>query len=346
MKIAILTFAKAINYGAVLQAVALSEKLKSYGAKVLFLNYNNHKIKKANSIFDFNKILNLKYTLAHLYNLPCAVKRNIEFKKFREKNLNFTNEDLNKFDIVITGSDQVWNYNLTDNDWFYFLNFKKQNTKKIAYAASFGISEIDCIKKTKIANFLNDFDYISVRENSAVSLVKEISRNKVTAVLDPTLLLTKNEWKRFFKIPKEKPKYIFVYTVENDRKLWEFAHQLSLQTKLPIYSISYSKLHKQKAQYNFSAGPKEWLEHIFGAKYVVTNSFHAVAFSINFQKQFFFSTPNNTSSRITDITNRYNLSHRDISKCKNHKRIDYTLVNQILKNERRLSEEFIKKFIN
>ncbi len=346
MKIAILTFAKAVNYGAILQATALSQKLKSYGADVYFFNYDNKKIKSANSVFDFKRIFDFKYTLAHTYNLPSAIKRHKAFKTFRTKHLKFTNENPNDFDSVITGSDQVWNYNLTDNDWFYFLNFKKSNTKKIAYGASFGISEIDCIKKQEIANFLNDFDYISVRENKAVSLIKSITKKEVSLVLDPTFLLTKREWKKFFKPSKEKEKYIFVYTVENDEKIWEFAHKLSKHTKLPIRSISYSKLYKQNAFYNFCAGPQEWLQHIFEAKYVITNSFHAVAFSINFQKQFFFSAPKETSSRITDITNRYNLSHREISKCNINSKIDFSLVSEILKKERRHSEEFIKKFIN
>ena len=346
MKIAILTFVKAINYGAVLQAFALSEKLKSYGADVYFLNYNNKKIQSSNSVFDFKRLLNLKYTIAHLYNLPCAIKRYKLFKKFRKEHLKFTNDIPQNFDAVITGSDQVWNYNLTDNDWFYFLDFKKKNTKKIAYAASFGINDIDCIKKNKIEDYLKDFDFISVRENSAVSLVKQISAQEASLVLDPTLLLTKNEWTEFLNSTKNNRPYIFVYTVENNKEVWEFAKKLSLKTKLPICSISYSKLHKQNAVYNFNAGPQQWLEYILGAKYVVTNSFHAIAFSINFQKQFFFNAPNSTSSRIIDLTNRYNLSHREINSCQINSKIDYTLVNKMLKNERELSEKFIEKFMN
>ena len=128
MKIGILTFPEAINYGATLQATALRKTLLDRSdASVDFLSYKNAAIQSTSKIFDFKEAFSLKYTIAHLYNLPEAVKRVNNFKKFWSTHLSFGTTDVNQYDILITGSDQVWNYTLTNNDWFYFFDFKKED---------------------------------------------------------------------------------------------------------------------------------------------------------------------------------------------------------------------------
>lgn len=347
MKLAILTFPKAINYGAVLQSFALFKKLQPFCSQVCFLNHNCEAIEKTNSLFDFKNILSPKYTLAHIINFPNAFKRKQKFKDFWKKNFVFSNRSPNSFDAVIVGSDQVWNYNLTQNDWTYFLNFKKEKTKKIAFSASFGLSRIDDSKKEHISSLISDFDFLSVREQTGLDILKDLTTKSAQLTLDPTLLLSPKEWS--FLIENKKENYIFVYTVFKSNELWNFAINLSKKTGLPIKSVAYSRLNTKRAKYDFSAGPKEWLSLLYNAKYVITNSFHGVAFSLNFSKQFFYSLPqskDDVSSRLKDICERYNLSNREISKCENFCNINYAKIQKQLNAEREASQKFINSFLN
>lgn len=347
MKISILTFPKAINYGTALQAVALKKKLEAYDNDVCFLEHNCEEIKKSNSLFDFSEALNPKYTVAHLYNLQVALKRKKNFEAFQKKYMSFSNNVPDSFDAVVAGSDQIWNYNLTNDDWFYFLNYKKDRSKKVAYAGSFGLSSIDESKKPIIKNCLADFDYLSVREQTAKNILSEMDIKSDT-VVDPTLLLNKTEWQNFFDKDLYEGGYIYVYTVFNSPTLWDFAYKLSKQTGKRIKTICYSRLHKPNADCCFTAGPSEWLSHMANADYVVTNSFHGVAFSINFNKQFFFELPpekSGVSSRLADITARYGLTDRELSKADIDSVIDYTYTNKKLNADRKASEEFIKSFL-
>ena len=348
MKISILTFPKAINYGTALQAVALKKKLEDFDNDVCFLEHNCEEIEKSNSVFDFHECLNPKYTIAHLYNLPVALKRKQNFKAFQNKYMSFSNTSPNSFDAVVAGSDQIWNYNLTNDDWFYFLNFEKQNTKKVSYAGSFGLSKIDNGKKEVIKNCLLDFDFLSVREKTAQDSLKNDFNIEADLVLDPTLLLSEKDWQGFYDKDPYSSGYIYVYTVFNSPTLWDFAYRLSQKIGKPIRTIRYSKLHKPEAECCFTAGPSEWLSHLSGADYVVTNSFHGVAFSINFNKQFFFELPPEKSgvgSRLADITARYGLCDREISVADINTIIDYTYTNQKLAEDRKNSEKFIEQFL-
>ena len=353
MKIGILTFPKAINYGASLQATALRKTLLNrLDATVDFIPYENPAIQSTSKIFDFSEIFDLKYTLAHLYNLPEAVKRMNNFKKFWNAHLSFGSDKVTDYDIVVTGSDQVWNYTLTNNDWFYFWDFKKENTKKVAYAASFGLSKVDDELKGKMAELFADFDYLSVRERTASNIIDALINTAPPVVLDPTLLLDKEEWKNYSDQNYTKSGYIFVYTIHYSDKVWEYAQKLSEMTGLPIKTISYSKLHKQNADYDFTAGPDRWLSYMMNADYVVTNSFHGLAFSINFEKNFFFDLPSEklgVGSRLSDITERYALTDRNISGEKfipTTDAPDFTTKRALLSEDRKFSMDFIDSFLN
>lgn len=348
MKISILTFPKAINYGTALQAAALKRKLEDLGNEVCFLEHNCEEIEKTNRVFDFREAVNPKYTLAHLYNLPVALKRKNNFKAFQQKYMSFSNAAPQSFDAVVAGSDQIWNYRLTADDWFYFLDFEKQNTKKIAYAGSFGLSNIPDDKKQKTKECLLDFDFLSVREQTAKALIENEFGIKSDLVVDPTFLIDKNEWKQFFDGDLYSDGYIYVYNVVYSPTVWEFAYKLAEKAGKKIRTVCYSKIHRPNAECCFTAGPSEWLSHISAADYVVTNSFHGVAFSINFNKQFFFELPPQklgVGSRIVDITTRYGLADRELTKADMDAVIDYTYTNQRLNEDRLASVEFIKSFL-
>ena len=351
MKLGILTFPKAINYGAALQATALRKVLLNRAEKVSFLNYSCKAIDSTSKIFDLSNIFDVKYTLAHLYNMPEAIKRQKNFSNYWKKYFDFDTSDPKDYDAVIVGSDQVWNYDLTNDDLFYFLNFKNADVKKVSYAASFGLSEIDKAHADAIVPLLNDFDFLSVREKQAAKIIKDNANIEVPVVCDPTLLLGKSDWK---KIVTDKPKgsgFIFVYTVFNSDKIWEYANYLSKETGLPIKTISYSKFYKREAIYDYVAGPDDWVNYMLEADYVVTNSFHGVAFSINFNKNLFFDMPPKKAgvgSRISDITERYSLSERNISSenfIATTDAPDFTDANKLLEEDREFSIKFIDSFL-
>ena len=253
--------------------------------------------------------------------------------------------------MFVAGSDQIWNYNLTDSDFYYFLDFPKKHLKKVSYAGSFGLSAIDEKHKEKIDTLLNDFDYLSVRENQASKIIKELSGKDVPVVCDPTLLLTKEDWENIATKKEKKSGYIFVYTVFNSDRIWEYAEELSKKTGLPVKTISYSKLHKRNACYDYTAGPDDWVSYMLNADYVITNSFHGVAFSVNFNKNFFFDMPPEKAgvgSRISDITARYALSDRNISApgfSYTDAAPDFTTANEKLCEDRDFSFRFIDSFL-
>ncbi len=350
MKIGILTFPTAINYGTALQAAALGKVLAEKGNSVRFLDHRCPLIDSTNSVFDIKNVFDVKYTLAHLYNMPVALKRKANFTAFQEKFIPLAADDPTAFDAVVAGSDQVWNYQLTDDDYYYFLDYPKCGLK-VSYAGSFGLSSVDEPHADTIAALLKDFDYLSVREKQAASIIRTIADKEVPVVCDPTLLLNKNDWEAMVGAPKTDTGYIFVYTVFNSEAIWETAQKLSQMTGLPIKTISYSKLHRHEAIYDFTAGPDNWVHYMMNADYVVTNSFHGVAFSINFRKNFFFDMPPakaGVGSRIADITNRYALADRNLSGegfALTTDAPDFSTADTMLEEDRKQSFAFIDSFL-
>lgn len=348
MKVGILTFPRAINYGAALQAAALQLVLRENGADASVVDYRCEAIDSTSKVFDFNQITNVQYVLAHLVNLPIAVKRQKAFQKFWNRHFQFTNTDPAYYDAIVAGSDQVWNYKLTGDDLFYYLNFEKRNTKKVAYAASFGLSEIPQEKHGTLKPLLADFDHLSVREQTAATLVEQISGQKAEVVLDPTLLLNREQWSQMSDLTFRDTGYIFVYTLFHSDSLWEYAYQLSAKTGLPIKTISNTRFHRRNAEYCFTAGPDLWLSHILNADYVVTNSFHGFAFSVNFQKQFYYELPPRSSgvgSRLSDMAERYGLTSREL-RHNDESVIDYGPVVEKLEQARQESMAFIHRFLH
>lgn len=347
MKAGIVTFEKAINYGTSLQAVALLKVLRAQGADASFISHRCEEIDKTSRVFDWKQARSPVYALAHLYNLDVALKRQSAFRDFWEKYYVFGSEEPADYDVVVAGSDQVWNYNLTAKDWFYYLDYPKGETQKVSYAGSFGLAQIDPALQPTIRPLLENFDYISVREQTAAGLVEEICGRKVPVVLDPTLLLDRQQWSEMADPAFSHKGYIFVYTVFNSDSLWEYAYDLSRKTGLPIRTISYSKLHRKKAEYTFDAGPAQWLSHMLNADYVVTNSFHGFAFSVNFEKQFYYELPPHSSgvgSRLLDMAQTYGVTGREL-KHRDESAINYAPVRKMLEKDREKSMEFIRSFL-
>lgn len=356
MDIGLLTFHSAINYGAVLQAFALQQKLEEMGYESEFINYNNEKIKQDDSIFCINKCSSLKGAVSMLVYAPLRFRKKLIFKHFRKSalkvsvekyersNLKNANE---KYEKYIVGSDQVWNLDIVNGDTTYLLDFADKT--KISYAASLGYAEIpekynEVYKKT-----LSSFSLISVREQQGVTALKDIVNKNVDVVLDPTLLLEKEKWEEFAKPYIIREPYILLYTMKNSETLFRFAEQLAEMTNCKIYYITDSYIKRVEGTRIYYLTPYQFVFLLKEARYIVTNSFHGVAFSINLNKNFFVeyhSEKNNTNSRISSLLNAMNLENRIIGKKTELGDIDWTDPNKKLQELRQYSAFFLKNAMN
>lgn len=325
-KIGILTFHRAINYGAVLQAFALqefiSEKIKNSEVSVI----NFYTELQDTSYFQYSRLnWGLRKILIYLvFQSRRAQKRKYKFDSFITKYLHLTERYADEkkflvsppsFDIYITGSDQVFNPKNIYRD-VYYLNFSKSvDCRKVAYAASLGVSSYAEEDRSTIQRYLSDFDSISCREKHGVDAIEQLGF-KSSHVLDPVFLLNATEWKNKIKFNflknKLPSKYIFVYDLNGGTNLINKAKELSKITGLPIVCLTYNILQRYRLKYIFyNWGPEEFLYYLSNADYVVTDSFHGTAFSIVFRRSFFtYIALEKNSSRIYSLLDSLLLSDR------------------------------------
>lgn len=326
-RVAIIThFHDSINYGGVLQAYALRKVIDSMGYKCeqlryqksrghseplvlkikdLFINHLKNAI-SANNLIGFT-ISAIKYSVAIIprkiiqlivYHRESFESRHENFSQFNKIHIPssdvYTKDTIHnassKYDIFITGSDQVWNPN-----WFYeeyYLAFVPDNKPKIAYAASTAVSFITQDQKKLMKPLISRFQSISVREENAPSLLMDMTDKKIEWVIDPTLLLTAKEWNQIATENPVKEPYVFSYILgdnwKNPRAAASFAKQKNLKMVTFPYVASMSSWQAFFGDIHCYGGPNEWLSLISDAEYVITDSYHAVIFSIIYQKKFIF----------------------------------------------------------
>ncbi len=335
MKVGILTFHRATNFGTALQAFATEKGISKLGVDAEIIDYRPEYIERTLRTRKLRNAKSPKEVLSIIVNgilYPNMAKRKAEnFKRFFElmsvsDTMCLSTEEVASisqgYDVVLSGSDQLFNRNITDADMTYFLPF--EHKCKVTFASSFGERELSDERIREIAPYFSHFDALSVREKTAVDILDEIGKvnsdtKSATKVLDPTFLLTKDEWYGYsntkLKLPKDG--YILTYYMIETPLLREITAKLQNKTGLKIVNIKPSKkqvvLHQGK---NLAfAGPSEFLECYKNASYVVTNSFHGTAFAINFGIPFFTSTlpvsmAGEVNSRLTDICELFGLSHR------------------------------------
>lgn len=322
MRIGIITINSAYNYGCVLQAYALQEYLVKCGHKVDLLNYRPDVIDKVYTLYR-EKIKFKTPVLQNTYDKLRRMKQQRErratyekaekFEKFIKKTLHTgmafksfdeikENYDPKDYDLLITGSDQVWNSDITKGlKPAYFLDFDKEKTepgfvRRISYAPSIGVdflrdSEADFMKK-----YLENYDMISVREQSAAELLSSLTDKPIKVVSDPTFLLEREDYESLversgFTTPeaynkKFKGPYILVHVIGKDRDVVRIAGALSRRLGLPVIQNRRDKTFDNELGTFASAGPEEFIGLVRGAKYVVTNSFHATVFALLYHRNF------------------------------------------------------------
>lgn len=362
-KIGIITFHRAMNYGAVLQAYALQRALFNMNVECEIIDYRKNKIELDYSLFSLTKYKGLSFiqfikelAKSLLLFRPRKIKNYKSFilkylvvsnKRYDKKNINQANDS---YDIFITGSDQVWNNVCTGLDKAYFLEFVNDGRKKFSYAASFGFQKLRDELVTEYKRLLGGFNCISVREESGVRIIQELLDRKAELSLDPTLLVDKNSWESISIKPKL-DRYILVYCLVKSENLNVFAEQLSLKVNLPVVYIDVSMKYIFKKNRIVNAGPRELLGYFSNADFIITNSFHGLMFSINFNKKVFVEQQrgkNNYDTRLVNMVKLFHLENRDVMYRDNiniNDEIDYRTINQILDIERKKSLDYLQRVI-
>lgn len=316
MKIAILTYHRATNYGAVLQAYALQRKIYQYMSQsdeCRIINYQCAPVEAMRKSIHYNKRFVkdiVRFPFVFLDDAKC-VKR---FDQFLIKNMILDEdcEDLcglnNRYDIFITGSDQVWNYDVCRDDETYFLNFVTDDKKKRSYAASLGAQRLFERDKDRILHNLKGFPKISVREKTGIDELKEIISD-VRIDIDPTLLIEQDDWNKLIEISNNDGDYILIYCVAPPKGLLEMAKKLQVLTGYKVIYLTNQLSKKIKYRsfiYVSGIGPQDFLYYVKNAKYVLTTSFHGTVFSLIFHKLFYaeLDSLNGHNDRIDNLLKR------------------------------------------
>lgn len=314
MKCALMTFYFAHNYGAVLQAYSLKTYLEYCGHETDIIGFVPKKMLRVYSLNPLTDGLHPKIIVRRCTSFFKRFKQYRLFSLFIKNRLGvkFSYCDTKKCEkavsdkeIVIFGSDQIWNEDITGEIPIYFAGFYTGAAKKISYAGSFGKDSLTEYQKECVSKYLYDFAGISVRENSAKELIKNVlNRNDIQVVLDPVFLNPREFWHDLAKQPKEivNEKYILFYSLNKDAELESRAKTLSKRTGYPVYAIHptggfYSIIGKKL----YGVGPEEFLWLIENAGFVCTSSFHAVAFSVIFRKKLLFKPFSNKESRVKSL---------------------------------------------
>ncbi len=325
------------NYGTSLQGYALLKVMRNWGYDIQIIHYikrltikekieyfyNTIRIDKSLKVF-FSKIFHKKITSTnHLQNIAIRTKSVNDYKKsklipyFKDyvgyKQL--VNGSLN-YDVIIVGSDQVWLPQGLPGK-FFNLMFVKDSIRKVAYASSFGVKTIPEFQREKTKRYLERFYKIGVREQSGKEIVESISNQKAHVVVDPTLLLTREDWKKEIESSSvhEKEPYIFSYILSDNREALQAVQELKEKTGLKLivirnmernqYYISHEG-YGDEAPYNVD--PNDFIKYISEATYVCTDSFHCSVFSLLFHRQvmtFYRAGANKGNSRNTRVENLY-----------------------------------------
>lgn len=362
-RIAVFTCFNFQNYGTALQALSLYKFLAKKNDVYLVSYFNTKKI----NLLSYRSKQWIKYLISPVFNLRnfflsgnfikglkiSRCYKNIKIYSCNSRKKILAIED---FDLLITGSDQIWNPYYLDE--FYLLGFSK-NKNKISYSSSIGVQSLPDEKKDIYRKYLSQFSNISVREKSAEYILKHLlNRDDICTVLDPVYLFDKNEWKEFYErriSKKMKNKvngsnYIFCYFIGDRFEYKDYVDIISKKYGLQAIYIpsSENKNIVLNGKCIRSAGLEDFLFYIANAQLVVTDSFHATSFSLIFEKQFIEflrfdrADAESQNSRIFDLLEKYELSNRVFEGNEIPvEEIDYSIVSNKIKKDIDFSFQYL-----
>lgn len=362
MKVSVITLQNIKNYGSMLQAYATQELLKDKGFDVEIIDYTRPVAKFWNHILAYSTKNNIFCrVIKTLILFPTELRYAILWKSFKKKYLNSssfsytTNDELKSnppiADIYCSGSDQVWN-----SGWNggllreFFLDFVPKDKPKYALASSIGMNQFNEAEKKELKSLLQDFKAISVRETSAVEMIKGLGIDNVQAVIDPTLTKDASFWKKLATSPKRKKPYILIYQLGKDHRIDEFAKFLNKKSGIEVVRICirYDNIFRFGKSILIPSF-EEFLTLFANASYVITDSFHATCFSINFNRKFWCILPNMYQGRIVDLLTMVNEKQRivptDYTNIDVDRDINYNYVNQVIAEQRKNTVAFYNKLV-
>ncbi len=331
MKVAIMTFQFADNYGAMLQACALKKYLSDKGAEVSFIDYTPENEKRFYSLNPFSaKDLKGIIKKALQYKERVNIhKRFLEFQKSElgvPSGIEYNPEKLEKdFDIVIVGSDQVWNPKIVGDTAPYLFKGISSECIKASYAASMSIIDKESFSSDTIRSALSEFNYVSVREDGARKLLNSYGLS-VKTVVDPVFLPDVSYWNRFEKKPKSinaNEQYAIMYLLRDDENCVNSAEKYAKKHKIKLYYVHplNRRLKSEQANLIADADPHEFVWLINHADAVFTNSFHATSFSIIFEKKLQYIHKKELGERVADLLSVSSLTQSEdgcvIASCNN-----------------------------
>ncbi|MCI1952654.1 MAG: polysaccharide pyruvyl transferase family protein [Clostridiales bacterium] len=324
----IMTYYKTYNYGSALQAYALYREVTALGYSCKMLDYRP----------DFlNSCSPLKKAIGIIKRLFPAFYRRVfwgwQFKLKKERFVNFYQNYLKEskpypskealylaqkeYRGIICGSDQIWTPTPNGYDDAYVLSFADNDLRKVAYAPSIGYPNILPLYRETMGKGIERFDALSIREPHGAEIIQKLTGKTAEVVLDPTFLLTREDWEQFSKAPLQKGPYIFCYFLGKRQEARILAKKLK---KLTGYSLIIAPMWNRDTlwadQVRMDIGPQEFIGLIQNAAYVCTDSYHATILSINLNTSFYtFSRhtehdPENQNLRITEILDMFGLRER------------------------------------
>ncbi len=362
MKVAVTTLHRVHNYGSVLQAYATQRIFEKLGHEAVIVDYVTAQRTK--------RVLyrqppagagrGIKGKLLHGAKIVSLMLRDISFGRFRKKHLNLTKryitaEDLQRdppaADLYVTGSDQTWNSVYNEGiDRGFFLDVVPEDCRRIAFVASFGMESLPPAEAEQTKRYLSRYSGLSVREDSAQRILSELGRPDSVQLIDPTLQIPKEEWMAMAARRLVQQPYLLLFLLYNeDENATGYARRIADAKGLKLVKLSWEiKRPGQVDVLKTHRSPEDFLSLFRHAEFVVTNSFHGLAFSINLEKQFVVVPRREFNSRIESLLQLTGLKRRMVSSCEElavaDEIIDYVPVGRILEEERRRAEVFLRTY--
>lgn len=371
MKIGIITLPLHYNYGGILQAYALQKVIRDMGHEVYTINppLNFARLKWPKGIWILFKRITKKYIFNKQEKIFKEQYQNKALPIICKETLSFVNKNIKlhrlkyftalketDYDAYIVGSDQIWrNYSVYDIE-YCFLSFTKHwNVKRIAYAASFGVSYWQYSRTTTkhLKKYISLFDKVSVRETEAQALCKEYLNVEPEVMIDPTLLLLKDDYIKLIGNQPQSKGNMLCYILDDNKEKSSLISQIANDRSLSPFRVN-SKVEDIFSPLEERIQPtiEQWLRGFYDAEFVITDSFHACVFSIIFGKPFVvFGNKHRGNSRFETLLNLFNLQKRLISTFDDYLLIrnDYlpiTEINYTILSKREQAINFIKKGLN
>lgn len=367
LKAGIITFASAHNYGAILQAYAMQNYLEKLGIEANIINFRP---KEIDNVYKLYKIKKSKFKVVRIIKKAhkiavtklkyrWKIEKYNNFEEFINNKLNITEEYKNlkqiqnaylDYDILIAGSDQIWNTDLTKKfQPAYFLEFGKKDAIKISYAASLGRDELDPKYVLFYRRYLKNFDYITVREKSMIPLLQDLTEKEIKQVVDPTLLLEKKDYDEIKIDSKYKgQKYIYVHFIGKDPKVIEIADYISNLLDIPILHNLPTKTFDNELDYHYNEKIGQIIDVVENAQMVISNSFHLTILSIMYEKQFITVPHSKRPERMKNLLEDLELENNLVEDVRilpdlKDLEIDYKKVQEKLQKAKKESVEFLNK---